>query len=198
MFNLKLSGFVLLLATTMLVTNAEATTIKNGTHKHIHHTSNCNKTNFNCNKNSADTKRKESVFPLSFGDGSLFDDAKKYIGLSERTNKRQIQSITDVNPVRTPWCAAFINGILERNGYKTSSDNRASSFLHYGTRVTVPKKGDIVLLGRRGRISHVGIFSHYEMRNGRKYVALLGGNQSNRVQISSYPASRIISIRRPA
>lgn len=204
MFNLKISG-IALLAIVMMVMPAEAAKIKKRTHQHIHHThSTCIGKNFNC-KQSKNTGRNvvaqndvSATTPRLLSFGGIYGDAKRFIGLSERKDRRQIRDVTNVDPVRTPWCAAFINGILERNGYKKSLSNKASSFLNYGTRVSSPQPGDIVLIGKRGRISHVGIFSHFEYRGNTKYVALLGGNQSNRVQISKYPASRIISIRRPS
>lgn len=203
MFNLKISG-IALLAVVMMVTPAEAAKIKKRTHQHIHHThSTCIGTNFNCNQSKnngrkvvAQNNDVSATTPRLFSFGGIYGDARKFIGLSERKDRRQIRNVTNVDPVRTPWCAAFINGILERNGYKKSNSNMASSFLRYGTRVSSPQPGDIVVIGKRGRVTHVGIFSHYEYRGNKKYVALLGGNQSNRIQISSYPASRIISIRR--
>ena len=124
---------------------------------------------------------------------SVYSRAANFVGLSERGNTRTLQKLTGVNPRQTPWCAAFINGILKNSGHKTTGSNLASSFRTYGMAVRKPSQGDIVVMRR-----HVGIFVGYVNRNGRRYVAVLGGNQSNRVQISYYPATRVVAYRRPA
>lgn len=122
----------------------------------------------------------------------LFSFASNYEGLSERKNPKQIQALTGVNPRVTPWCAAFINGVLKEKGYKTSGSNAAISFRHYGVKTNSPEIGDIVVL--RG---HVGFFAGFKIINGVKHVGILGGNQSNRVKVSYYPIKRVLSYRSP-
>lgn len=123
----------------------------------------------------------------------VYTQAAKYVGLSERGNTKTIQSLTGVNPRHTPWCAAFVNSVLKKSGHKTSGSLAASSFRGYGKAVRKPEVGDIVVFK-----GHVGIFAGHVNRNGRRYIAVLGGNQSNRVQISYYPARRVVAYRRPA
>ena len=206
MFNLKISGLALLLGTTLLFstsTNAAAT-IKTDTNLV------CTNFSYNpkCNKKAkpiTHTKKiRKAKNPVVSSDrfylGNLrtevapgvFVEAARYTGFSEVTNTKSIQALTGVNPRRTKWCAAFLNAILNKKGYETSGGNTAASFKNYGVKVSNPVKGDIVVL--RG---HVGIFVGYTTINGRKMVAVLGGNQSNKVQISYYPVKRIITIRRP-
>ena len=123
----------------------------------------------------------------------VYTNAAKYVGLSERGHTRTLQNLTGVNPRHTPWCAAFLNSVLKKSGHKTTGSHAAASFRNYGKAVKQPAVGDIVVLNR-----HVGIFAGYVNRNGKRYVAVLGGNQSNRVQISYYPAKRVVAYRRPA
>jgi uncharacterized protein (TIGR02594 family) len=123
---------------------------------------------------------------------TLYDEAKSYIGLSEKQHPNTIQRLTKVNPKRTPWCAAFVNGILRNKGYDTTDSNQASSFRNYGVAVKIPREGDIVVFR-----NHVGLFAGFVKRNGRTYVAVLGGNQSNQVKISYFSRSSVISYRRP-
>jgi uncharacterized protein (TIGR02594 family) len=138
------------------------------------------------------------------GNTAIVAEAKKYMGLSERSNRKTLGRWLSstlrirIDPGVTPWCAAFVNAILSEVGLPTSGSNLGSSFAKYGRKVSNPSPGDIVVIrtGRRGR-AHVGIFVGMEMRGKRKYVRLLGGNQSNRVQISSYDARKVIAIRRP-
>ena len=101
-----------------------------------------------------------------------------------------------------PWCASFVNwclrvaGIRDHNGHCGTNSARARSFLTWGVPVslTEAQRGDIVVLARGNNVSegHVGFYTGRKDNN----VLLLGGNQSNRVSISSFPLSKIISIRR--
>lgn len=121
----------------------------------------------------------------------IFDQAISFMGLSENKNPQKLKTITDVDPRKTPWCAAFINGILRREGLKTSGSNRAISFAEYGIEVEEPIKGDIVVFK-----NHVGFFVEFTEIKNIKYVSVLGGNQKNKVKISNFPLKTVISFRR--
>jgi uncharacterized protein (TIGR02594 family) len=127
---------------------------------------------------------------------NIFNRAFSYVGLHERSNRQQIKSVTKVDPVRTPWCAAFVNGILEQLGQRGTGSNMAISFAKYKTATKTPQKGDIVVIragrGGRGSGNHVGIFEKFV---GNK-VAVLGGNQRNAVKISYFSKSSVISYRK--
>ena len=128
---------------------------------------------------------------------NIFNRAFSYVGLHERSNRAQIKRVTKVDPARTPWCAAFVNGILAQLGQRGTGSNMAISFAKYKTATKNPQKGDIVVIrtgrSRRGRSSnHVGFFEGFK---GNK-VAVLGGNQSNRVKISYFSKSSVISYRK--
>ena len=84
---------------------------------------------------------------LSFllGCGSTTQDAnilnaQQFIGLEEKHNRQEIMDLVGVDPVRTEWCAAFVNAILEINGMPGSesvSENPllARSFLKWGNSI---------------------------------------------------------------
>lgn len=211
MFNLKIVALAAA-AILFLAGSAEAATTKTRTHstcsniiclfnKKIHtthktvHTQNTKKKT-HTKKKTYYVKKKAPLVQqrkvTSLRKSSVYSQAANFVGLSERGNTKTLQNLTGVNPRRTPWCAAFINGILKHSGHKTSGSNLASSFRHYGMPVRKPSQGDIVVMRR-----HVGIFVGYVNRNGRRYVAVLGGNQSNKVQVSYYPASKVVTYRRP-
>lgn len=129
--------------------------------------------------------------------------AAGYVGYTERANREQLRQLTGVDPVRTEWCAAFINAILERNGMPGSdsvSDNplMARSFLEWGESVDEPRRGDIVVFERGNSVwqGHVAIYIGTVERNGVEYYRILGGNQSNSVNVTEYPVSRLLGIRR--
>jgi uncharacterized protein (TIGR02594 family) len=133
--------------------------------------------------------------PLS-SRSDILSEAKRYIGMTERGHTKSLTALTGVNPRRTPWCAAFVNAILNKKGYKTSGSLMAASFSSYGHKVLVPLKGDIVVL-RNKRGNHVGIFVEYKTINGRKMIGVLGGNQNNMVKVTYYSARSVVTIRRP-
>jgi uncharacterized protein (TIGR02594 family) len=95
-----------------------------------------------------------------------------------------------------PWCASFVNWCLRVAGIIGTNSARARSFLTWGVPVpiTEAQRGDIVVLSRGKNPSegHVGFYTGRKDNN----VLLLGGNQSNRVSIATFPLSTIISIRR--
>jgi len=122
-----------------------------------------------------------------YANENIFDRAFSYLNLHERSNRTQIQKVTKVDPVRTPWCAAFVNGILKEIGLSGTNSNMAISFNKYKTPTKTPKKGDIVVFAH-----HVGFFQKF---SGNK-VAVLGGNQSNKVKVSYFSKSSVLSYRK--
>jgi len=95
----------------------------------------------------------------------------------------------------TSWCSAFVNWCAQKAEKESSGQLTARSWLKVGEEVYVPKTGDLVVLWRDKIDSwkgHVGIY----INSVNTDIHVLGGNQNNRVQISPYPAVRVISYRR--
>lgn len=137
------------------------------------------------------------LFTSNMASADVFSKANQYVGLHERSNRGTLKEVTRVDPARTPWCAAFVNGVLREAGFSGTRSNTARSFTKYKTGTTNPQQGDIVVLRRKGGSgAHVGIFKGFVSRNGRNMVAVLGGNQSNRVSVAYYPTSKVITYRR--
>jgi uncharacterized protein (TIGR02594 family) len=132
--------------------------------------------------------------------------AQPYIGLDETQDRKQIKEITGVDPVRTEWCAAFANAVLELDGIPSLNDQSkypplmARSFLYWGTRVEKAdvQRGDIVVFprGNQGWQGHVGFYVETRIENGREYWVILGGNQDNTVSYALFDPRRAIGIRR--
>ena len=127
--------------------------------------------------------------------------AVEYLGLNEYQNRNQIKELTGVDPVRTEWCAAFVNAILEMDGIPGSesvSENplMARSFLSWGSPINPQdiQKGDLVIFprGNSSWKGHVGFF--IQEYNGQWII--LGGNQDNTVSYKLFNPSRAIGIRR--
>lgn len=208
MSNLKISGLALvLLISTFFYGTEAAATIREGTTAtcyttNIQHTKKCRVKKLITHipkpvKHKSISIRKETLTPSP--KFSIYAEAARYVGFTERRNTESLRTLTGVNPRRTPWCAAFVNAILNRKGYRGTDSHTAGSFRDYGIKVINPVRGDIVLI--RSRVSpsgvHVGIFSEYKVINGVKHIGVLGGNQNNMVKVTYYPARSVITIRRP-
>ena len=127
--------------------------------------------------------------------------AQTFIGLEERQNRTELRELVGVDPVRTEWCAAFVNSILNINnipGSESVSDVplMARSFLKWGEPVNPEdiQRGDIVIFprGNEGWKGHVGFFIAEE----KGYWIILGGNQSNEVRYDYFRPSLALGIRR--
>ncbi len=95
----------------------------------------------------------------------------------------------------TAWCSAFVNWVAKKAGYEKSNELTARSWLHVGKPAITPKQGDVVVLWRDSPESwkgHVGFL----VKESKRYVYLLGGNQSNSVNIKAYPKKRILDFRK--
>lgn len=129
--------------------------------------------------------------------------ALQYIGYTERTHRTELKEYTGVDPVRTEWCAAFVNAVLSETGIPGSESVSsypltARSFLNWGVEVKDPEPGDLVIFPRGNEAwqGHVGFYLRSQVIDGKKYYYILGGNQNNRVSIELYRSSRALSIRR--
>jgi uncharacterized protein (TIGR02594 family) len=94
----------------------------------------------------------------------------------------------------TAWCASFCNWVMRQIGADETRSAAARSFLNWGVKTTTPKKGDIVVFWRVSPKSwqgHVGFFDRMDAQN----VWVLGGNQSNSVNISSYKRNTVLDFR---
>lgn len=93
------------------------------------------------------------------------------------------------------WCGLFLNYLAYITNHERSGKLDARSWLKTGYGVTKPKLGDIVVLWRDDPSTwkgHAGLF----IRKTTHYIWILGGNQSNEVNISKYPCRRILGYRR--
>jgi uncharacterized protein (TIGR02594 family) len=77
----------------------------------------------------------------------------------------------------SPWCAVALAWCLKRDGRRLPPNPiRSQSYLHYGTLVTEPRRGDICIFTEVDNPAegHVGLFSGFV--EGEK-ISVLGGNQ---------------------
>jgi uncharacterized protein (TIGR02594 family) len=93
----------------------------------------------------------------------------------------------------TPWCSAFVNWCLERVGVVGTGSAAARSWLHWGQRLALPRRGCIAVFSRDGG-GHVGFFIRYTSGG----ILVLGGNQGNQVSQRTYDTSRLLGFRATA
>jgi uncharacterized protein (TIGR02594 family) len=96
----------------------------------------------------------------------------------------------------TAWCAAFVGAMLKRAGMKGTGKLNARSYLQWG--VPVERKdarpGDVVIF-KRGNSSWQGHVAFFVKDRGA-LIDVLGGNQSNAVNVKGYQAAALLGIRR--
>jgi len=95
----------------------------------------------------------------------------------------------------TAWCSAAMNYYAKKCGYEYTGKLDARSWLKMSTIVLHPEIGDIVVLWRNnpeGWEGHVGLFISWDEKN----IQILGGNQGNQINITSYPRERLLGFRK--
>lgn len=122
---------------------------------------------------------------------------KEYAGAAD--NPRIVQYLksttlggTASSNDETPWCSAFANWCVEQSGYGGTDSAWARSWLNWGKKTTSPERGCIVVFSRNGG-GHVAFY----IGETADDIEVLGGNQSNEVNISKYPKSRFLGYRIP-
>jgi uncharacterized protein (TIGR02594 family) len=134
----------------------------------------------------------------------ILEKSRGYLGLDANKDRKEITRLIStpfsepIDPVRTPWCAAFVNAMLKNGGFDHNSSLAARSFLSYGVATKDPAPGDIVVLtrGKSEWAGHVGFYVQTVEIDGIKYVELLGGNQDNQIAVGYYPINRVLGYRK--
>ena len=141
-----------------------------------------------------------------------FDIAQRFIGVKEVAGAVSNPLILAMLQLHddwpkddaVPWCSAFVNWIAWLLGLPPSNSLAARSWLAVGRSVTLEDAkidSDIVVLEREGAGEtggHVGFFAGLEARDSGEVVLVLGGNQHDAVNVSAFPRSRVLGVRRLA
>ena len=129
-------------------------------------------------------------------------EAQKHIGLKEikgATHHPEILKMWKdikrggIKDDETPWCAAFVGAMLERSGIRSSRYESAKSYLQWGRTLSEPVLGCVVVFTREGG-GHVGFLVGKDKAGN---LLILGGNQSDQVNIRAFPVSRVTGYRYP-
>ncbi|WP_028886308.1 TIGR02594 family protein [Teredinibacter turnerae] len=120
---------------------------------------------------------------------------KELLGI-EKNNQRIIEyhSTTTLGAKtdEIPWCSSFVNWVMRQAGFEGTNNALAKSWLDWGSVVTTPQKGDVVVIKRKNATNdartgsssgyHVGFY----VTSSNVVISLLGGNQSNSVKKSNF------------
>ena len=152
---------------------------------------------------------------------NAFERASRFVGIQEidgSHNHPLIQWWLSLcgysleSPDEIAWCSAFVNGVHWDCQLPRSKSAAARSWLRVGITVDLSdaKFGDVVIL-KRGVGSqpgpeiinapgHVGFFAGWRdaKPNETRDLLILGGNQNDEVNISAFPQSRVLGVRRVA
>jgi uncharacterized protein (TIGR02594 family) len=92
-----------------------------------------------------------------------------------------------------PWCSSFVSWCLEKAGVPSTRNAWARSYLAWGTKIDKPVLGCIVVFSRGASSGHVAFY----VGESDAGIQCLGGNQSNKVCLATYPKSRLLGYRLP-
>lgn len=118
-------------------------------------------------------------------------DNPRIVEYLRSTNLDSVSAESD----ETPWCSAFVNWCVEQSNYEGTDSAWARSWLKWGQELDKPVKGCIAVFKRPPNPSsgHVAFY----VSQTDTHIKVLGGNQSNSVSVTDYPADRLLSYRVP-
>ena len=111
----------------------------------------------------------------SFGSSGIVAEARRYVG-GNPTGRGSL------------WCARFMNLVLQHSGYRGTGSDMASSFAHYGQRISGPQVGAIAVMSRGRGGGHVGIITGIDASGN---PIMISGNNGNRVKEAPISRGRI-------
>lgn len=92
------------------------------------------------------------------------------------------------------WCAGFAQWVCMKAKLPYNSKLNARSFLDWGRQTQKPELGDIVVFWRISKNSAYGHVAFY-INETANAVNVIGGNQANSVNISTFPKTQILQYR---
>lgn len=102
------------------------------------------------------------------------------------------------NADEIPWCSSFVNFCVDESSFPKTNSAAARSWLDYGKKLDKPHYGCVAVF-QRGRpnawTGHVGFVVWWN--DDQTEVAILGGNQSNRVCVNIESTSKLLGYRYP-
>ena len=141
---------------------------------------------------------------LYLGSPKVIAEAVRYLGINEIKGKANNQTIMswakDVGVEKTytsdevAWCGLFVAKVVLKAGFDPVQNPLwALNWSKFGTSQKIAMLGDVLVFKRDGG-GHVGFY----VAEDKNYFHVLGGNQSDSVNIIRILKSRCVAIRRCA
>lgn len=92
----------------------------------------------------------------------------------------------------TAWCSAFANWCVEKSGFEGTDKAAANSWLNWGKKTEIPRRGCIAVFKRTGG-NHVGFY----VSETADQIEVLGGNQNDAVNIGPRAKADLLGYRIP-
>lgn len=145
---------------------------------------------------------------------TAFDMAQRFVGTKEiggDTDNPAIMAFLKLDNSwpehdEVPWCSAFVNYVCWLLRLPRSKSLRARSWLLVGRAITLDEAepGDVIIL-KRGKgeqpgpdvieaPGHVGFYAG--LGADEMVIEVLGGNQSDGVNVRAYSSDRLLGVRR--
>lgn len=151
-------------------------------------------------------KLKPAATPAVKGEPAWLIEARRHVGLREVYGRQHNPQIlkwwqlirAPFTDDETAWCAGYVGGVLESVGIKSSRSAAARSYEKWGTKLSVPVPGAVVVFWRGSKSAYTGHVGFYVGMDQHGNVMVLGGNQSDRVSIAPFSTARLLGYRWPA
>jgi uncharacterized protein (TIGR02594 family) len=132
-----------------------------------------------------------------------FDLAVKEIGQRELPENRgpvvrRYITLGKCGEEGDPWCAIFVNAMLEQAGVSGTRSPSSQSFTRHANfaRLPGPAIGAIVVYWRIAKTSGLGHVGFYAGEDNHGFIDTVGGNESDMVRAEMYnPAGRTFGLR---
>ena len=120
---------------------------------------------------------------------------KEYAGPEHNQRIIEYHSTTGLKATtdEVAWCSSFVNWCITKANLRGTNSAAARSWLQWGKKINEPVPGCIAVF-KRGNSTTSGHVAFYLETRGTG-IMVLGGNQSNSVCVSSYPASDVLGWR---
>lgn len=133
-------------------------------------------------------------------------EADRWIGLREIKGSRHEPQIVSwwektkqaFRDDETPWCAAFVGGVLEECGIPSTRSAAARSYERWGTKLDSPLYGAVAVFWRGSKSGWQGHVAFVAGVTKAGDLLCLGGNQSDAVTVAKFDRARLLGFRWPA
>lgn len=113
-----------------------------------------------------------------------------------RIQQYHLETTLKATSDEVPWCSAAMCCWMEESGIPSTRSAAARSWMNWGVPLEEPREGCVVVFWRGSPDASTGHVALY-LEDSGEYVRVVGGNQGDRVCVSSYHKKKILGYRWP-